>query len=97
MNDKKNHFLQAQQSKNLTEEIFSFSIKALLAGKDIKTKIQCNENEMKAIASAVAATKRLQEEINRFDASLDSVMKALEEKKKSSAEFKKILGVEWPI
>jgi hypothetical protein len=82
---------------NLLGKIFFAAVGAWLVGKTVNLKIRGKPEEVQAVASAMAASKRFQEELSRNGATVESVMQKLGLKHASAREFERILGVPWPL
>lgn len=82
---------------NLLGKIFFAAAGAWLVGKAINMKIRGNPEEIKAVADAMMASRRFQEELERPGATVDSVMGHLGLKHASAREFERILGIPWPL
>lgn len=82
---------------NLTGKLLFASMGAWLVGKLVNMKIRGTESEVTAVANALMASKRFQEELNRDGASVESVIEKLRVKNMSAAEFERVLGVPWPL
>lgn len=86
-----------EKNKNLTEKLMMTSLCALLTGRSTNIKIRGTQNEIAAVSNALLSTKKLQEELNRPDATVDSVMKKLQLKRAAVSEFENLLGLRWPL
>ena len=82
---------------NLTGKIFLASIGAWMVGKYVNTKIRGTEEEISAVTNALLSSRRFQEELRSPGASVQSVIDKLRIKQMSAAEFKRVLGVDWPL
>jgi hypothetical protein len=82
---------------NLLGKIFLTALGAWAVGKLTNTKIRGTEDEVRAIANALLASRRFQEELSRDGATVDSVIQKLGVKHMSSNEFQRVLGVPWPL
>jgi hypothetical protein len=82
---------------NLTGKMLIASLGAWLAGKMVNTKLRGDEDEISAVANALMASKRFQEELRKPGASVQSVMDKLRVKQMSASEFERVLGVRWPL
>jgi uncharacterized protein YacL (UPF0231 family) len=82
---------------NLTGKLLLASIGAWLVGKVVNTKIRGNSEEIRAVANALMASKRFQEELRRPGATVESVAEKLRLKQMTAVEFERILGVRWPL
>lgn len=82
---------------NLLGKIFFAAVGAWLVGKATNLKIRGTPAEVKAVADAMMASRRFQEELDRPGATVESVMQRLGLKHASAREFEAILGVPFPI
>lgn len=82
---------------NLTGKIMLASLGAWMLGKVVNTKIRGNQSEVTAIANALLASRRFQDELRRPGASVQSVIEKLQVKNMSAVEFERVLGVRWPL
>lgn len=82
---------------NLLGKIFFTAAAAWLVGRAINMKIRGTPDEVQAVASAMMASRRFQDELNRTGASVESVMQKLNMKHATAREFERILGVPWPL
>lgn len=82
---------------NLLGKIFFTAAAAWLVGRVINMKIRGTPDEVQAVASALMASRRFQDELNRPGATVESVMQKLNMKHVSAREFERILGVPWPL
>lgn len=95
--DKKNNLNEGMFSLSLTGKIFLASLGAWMAGKLVNTKIRGSEDEINAVANAMMASRRFQEELQKPGASVQSVIDKLRIKQMSASEFERALGVRWPL
>ena len=82
---------------NLTGKLFIVSLGAWLVGKYTNMKIRGSRDEMSAVANALLASKRFQEELRKPGATVQSVIDKLHIKQMSAAEFERTLGIPWPL
>lgn len=82
---------------NLLGKIFFAAVGAWLVGKATNLKIRGTPSEVQAVANAMMASRRFQEELDRPGATVESVMQKLGLKHASAREFEAILGVPFPI
>lgn len=82
---------------NLLGKIFFAAVGAWLVGRTTNMKIRGNAEEIKAVANAMIASRKFQQELSRPGATVESVMQKLGLKHGSAREFEKILGVPWPL
>lgn len=98
MKNKKNSTALIETHRpNLANKLLIASMCAWLSGKSVRTKIRGSLSEVKSIADVLAATKNFHDEINRSNATLESVMRKLKEKQEKTAEFERVVGVPWPL
>lgn len=84
-------------SLNLLGKIFFAACGAWLVGKATNMKIRGTADEVQAVADAMMASRKFQEELNRSGATIESVVQKLGLKHATSREFERILGVPWPL
>ncbi len=82
---------------NLLGKIFFTAAAAWLIGRALNMKIRGTPAEVQAVANAMMASRRFQDELKRPGASVESVMQKLQLKHASAREFERILGVPWPL
>jgi hypothetical protein len=82
---------------NVLGKIFLTSVAAWLVGKAINLKIRGTPEEVNAVAGAMIASRRFQDELNRPGATVDSVMNKLNLKHASVREFEQVLGIKFPL
>jgi len=82
---------------NFTGKIMLASLGAWLVGKVVNTKLRGNQDEIQAVANALMASKKFQEELRRPGATVQTVMEKLRVKQMSASEFERVLGVRWPL
>ncbi len=82
---------------NLLGKIFFAAVGAWLVGRATNIKIRGTQEEIQAVTSAMMASRRFQEELERPGATVESVMQQLGLKHASAREFERILGVSWPL
>lgn len=95
--DKNDTLNEGMFSLSLTGKIFLASLGAWLAGKLVNTKLRGSESEINAVANALAASRRFQDELQKPGASVQSVIDKLRIKQMSASEFERTLGVPWPL
>lgn len=94
---KKNDNLFEGAYLNLTGKIFLASLAAWAVGKFVNTKLRGYPEEIQAVVNALMSSKVFQDELRKPGATIDSVMEKLRVKQMSASEFKRVLGVEWPL
>jgi hypothetical protein len=82
---------------NLLGKIFLTSVGAWLVGKATNLKIRGTREEVQAVANAMQASKRFQDELSRPGASIESVMNKLNLKHATARDFERILGIKFPL
>lgn len=82
---------------NLLGKLFLTSVAAWVLGRAVNLKIRGTPHEVQAVANAMMASRRFQEELNRPGATVESVMQKLNLKHASAREFERILGMRWPL
>ena len=82
---------------NLLGKVFFAAVGAWLVGRATNIKIRGTQEEIQAVTSAMMASRRFQEELERPGATVESVMQQLGLKHASAREFERILGVSWPL
>ena len=82
---------------NLIGKIFFTACAAWLVGRITNVKLRGTQSEVQAIANAMMASRRFQEELKKPGATVETVMAKLELKHASAQEFTRILGVPWPL
>ena len=82
---------------NLVGKMMFSAIGAWLVGKATNMMLRGTQAEIDAVANAMMASKRFQEELNRDGATVESVMQKLNLKHATAKEFERILGVPFPL
>lgn len=82
---------------NLTGKILFASMGAWLVGKLVNMKLRGSQSEITAVANALTASRRFQDELNKPGASVESVIQKLRLKNMSADEFERTMGVPWPL
>lgn len=82
---------------NLLGKLFFTAVGAWLVGKATNLKVRGTEAEVRAVANAMMASRRFQEELSRPGATVESVMQKLGLKHATAQEFERILGIPWPL
>jgi len=88
-----------EKSKNTKtfEKIFFAVISSWLLGRPTNTKVQGSQEEVDALMAALLASKNFQDELNKPDASIESVTVKLGAKHLSASHFESVFGVSWPL
>ena len=82
---------------NLLGKIFFGTVAAWLVGKAVSTKLRGSKEQIEAVASALSASRKFQDELNTPGASVESVVQKLGIKHMSASQFERVLGVPWPL
>lgn len=82
---------------NFLGGLFIATLGAWLVGRATNVKLRGTEAEIRAVAQAMLASRRFQDELRRPGATIDSVMEKLGLKHASAREFERILGIRWPL
>lgn len=82
---------------NLTGKIFFASLGAWLVGKLVNMNFRGTKDEVQTVASALMASRRFQDELNRPGATVESVFEKLRVKNMSASEFQRTFGIPWPL
>lgn len=95
---KKNDNISEGAYLNLTGKIFLASLAAWAVGKVASNiKLRGYPEEIQTVVNALMSSKVFQNELRKPGASVESVMEKLRVKQMSAADFKRVLGVEWPL
>ena len=81
----------------LAGKVFTAGLLAWVLGRSSHLKVRGSPTEVAAIKRALLASKRVQDELSRAGATVESVIEKLRLKNASAAEFQRITGVEWPL
>ncbi len=73
------------------------TLAAWLVGKYVSTKIRGSQEQVTAVANALAASRRFQDEMSRPGATVDSVVNKLGVKHMSASQFERTFGIPWPL
>jgi hypothetical protein len=82
---------------NLLGKLFFGAMGAWLVGKATNTRIRGTQEEIDAVANAMLASRKFQDELRKPGSSVESVMSKLGLKNATAREFESILGVRWPL
>jgi hypothetical protein len=82
---------------NLLGKLFFTAVGAWLVGKATNVKIRGEHDEVQAVANALMASRKFQEELRRPGATVESVINRLGLKNASAYEFERLTGVRWPL
>lgn len=86
-----------ERQLNLLGKLFVTAVGAWLVGKMTNTKVRGSQDEVSAVANAMMASKRFQDELRSPGASVESVMQKLGLKHATAKEFERILGIPFPL
>jgi hypothetical protein len=82
---------------NLTGKIFFATLGAWIIGKAVNTRLRGTREQVEVVSGALLSSRKLQEELKNPNATIDSVVEKLNEKRTSAAEFEKVFGTPWPL
>lgn len=82
---------------NLLGKLTLAALGAWLVGKATNLKLRGNKQQVNAVANALLASRKFQDELKRPGASLESVMQKLRVKNMNAREFERTFGVKWPL
>lgn len=82
---------------NLLGKIFIASVGAWLVGRLTNVKVRGTKDEVTAVANAMVASKRFQDELKKPGATVESVVEKLKLKHASVRDFERILGIQFPV
>ncbi len=82
---------------NFIGKLFFATLGAWLLGRTVNTKIRGSQEQINAVANALSASRKFQDELNRPGATVDSVVHKLGLKHMSASEFERVMGVPWPL
>lgn len=97
MDNEKSELISEDLYFNLTGKMLLASLGAWIVGKFVSTKLRGNNDEIQAVANALMASRRFQDELRKPGASVQSVIEKLRVKQMSASEFQRVLGVPWPL
>ncbi len=97
MENKETNLLFEDLYLNLTGKMLLASLGAWMIGKYVSTKLRGDSEEIQAVANALMASRRFQDELRKPGASVQSVIEKLRVKQMSASEFQRVLGVPWPL
>lgn len=97
MDNEKSELISEDLYLNLTGKMLLASLGAWIVGKFVSTKLRGNSDEIQAVANALMASRRFQDELRKPGASVQSVIEKLRVKQMSASEFQRVLGVPWPL
>lgn len=82
---------------NLLGKLFFSALGLWLVGKATKTKLRGSPDEIRAVAMALASSKKFQDELEKSGATVESVLNALDVKNMSAKKFERTFGCAWPL
>ena len=82
---------------NLLGKLLFASVGAWLVGQLTNTKIRGTKTEIAALANAMVASKKFQDELRKPGASVQSVTNKLGVKNMTANDFKRVFGIQWPL
>jgi len=82
---------------NLPGKLFMAATAAWVLGRASQLRIKGTRQEIDALANALKASRRFNQELNKSGATVDSVMNKLGLKHARGKEFERITGVPWPL
>ena len=82
---------------SLFGKILFGTLAAWLVGKYVSTKIRGSQEQVMAVANALSASRRFQDEMNKPGATVDSVVNKLGVKHMSASQFERTFGIPWPL
>jgi hypothetical protein len=89
--------LSEESQLNLTGKLLLTSLGSWLVGKPVNTKIRGSKDEIEAIANALLASRKFQDELRHPGASVQSVVDKLHVKQMTAIEFERVFGIPWPL
>lgn len=82
---------------NLLGKVLFAAVGSWLVGRPTNLKVRGAPEEVQAFRGALLATRSFQEELERPEATVESVMQKLGLKHGAAREFEKIMGMRWPM
>lgn len=73
------------------------AVAAWLAGHAVSLRIRASKLEAIALARAMVASKRFQQELAKPGATIEQVMRVLGDKTRSAREFEEVFDQRWPL
>ena len=86
-----------EQGINTVGKIFLAAVTSTILGKPSNVKIKGTPEQVETIKRALVASRELHDEINRPEATVQSIMDRLEMKRQAADEFSQVVGLPWPI
>lgn len=94
---KKNPLLNESLQLTTFGKIFLALTGSWVLGRVASAKIRGSRTQVNAIANAMAASRRYQDELRKPGATPESALEKLGAKNLSAQNFEKIFGVPWPL
>lgn len=82
---------------NTLGKVFFAAVAGWLVGKATNMKLRGSLEEVHVVSNAMMASRRFQDELDRPDATIESVMDVLALKHSAAKEFERFLGIPWPM
>lgn len=82
---------------NIVGKLFLSALASWSAGKKTGLKIKGTKKEIDALVSALNASRDFQEELQKVDATVNSVIEKLATKHAKGKEFEELTGIPWPL
>jgi hypothetical protein len=82
---------------NLHEKLLALTVSSWIIGERTNVKIVGTKEQMKCLGETILKTKAVIHEMNNPDATVESLMKVLEEKSEAAKKFEKHFNIAWPI
>lgn len=82
---------------SVVNKILLAALGSWASGHPVGIRMRGSLDEMKTVERVLLATRNFDKEIKRSGATVESVMKKLNEKAKAAEAFEKIIGVPWPL
>lgn len=82
---------------NLPGKLFMAAVAAWVLGKSSQLRVKGTKQEIDALANALRASRRFNDELKKPGATVESVMQKLGLKHAKGKEFERITGVPWPL
>jgi len=89
--------LRETSAGSLGDRIFMASLGAWIVDRPIDVRLRGTKGQIVALSEALLASKRLHEELNRNEATVETVMNKLRLKQAAASNFESEFGVPWPL
>lgn len=97
----KKESINLKESLTWAGKLFFAGIASYLGDKSekpqIPLKIRATEDQVKAIEEVIQACKEFQNEIDKQDSTIETVMEKLLNKNRAKENFERICGQKWPL